>query len=83
MVVLKRDGRAEPIYFDKIISRIEKLCYGLEAGYMDIEIAATMTTKHPDYAILAARIELSCTSVASTSTSGSRPWSGEVLPARD
>ena len=35
MVVLKSDGRAEPIYFDKITSRIEKLCYGLEAGYID------------------------------------------------
>ena len=31
----ERDGRAEPIYFDKIISKIEKLCYGLEAGYID------------------------------------------------
>ena len=80
MIVLKRDGREEPIHFDKITSRIEKLCYGLEADYIDptqitmkvisglypgvttveldnlaAEIAATMTTKHPDYAILAAR----------------------------
>ena len=80
MVVLKRDGRAEPVHFDKITSRIEKLCYGLESDYIDptqitlkvisglypgvttveldnlaAEIAATMTTKHPDYAILAAR----------------------------
>jgi len=84
MVVLKRDGRPEQIHFDKITSRIEKLCYGLEAEYIDptqitlkvisglypgvttveldnlaAEIAATMTTKHPDYAILAARIAVS------------------------
>jgi len=84
MVVLKRDGRAEPVHFDKITSRIEKLCYGLESDYIDptqitlkvisglypgvttveldnlaAEIAATMTTKHPDYAILAARIAVS------------------------
>jgi len=84
MVVLKRDGRAEPVHFDKITSRIEKLCYGLETDYIDptqitlkvisglypgvttveldnlaAEIAATMTTKHPDYAILAARIAVS------------------------
>merc|ERR1719228_2769774 len=35
MVVLKRDGRAEPVHFDKITSRIEKLCYGLESDYID------------------------------------------------
>ena len=80
MTVVKRDGRAEAVHFDKITSRIEKLCYGLDMDYIDptqitvkvinglyagvttveldnlaAEIAATMTTKHPDYAILAAR----------------------------
>merc|ERR1719435_371221 len=84
MVVLKRDGRAETVHFDKITSRIEKLCYGLDMDYLDIpaitlkvisglypgvttveldnlaaEIAATLTTRHPDYAILAARIAVS------------------------
>lgn len=84
MVVLKRDGRQESVHFDKITSRIEKLCYNLSQEYLDIpsitlkvisglypgvttveldnlaaEIAATMTTKHPDYAILAARIAVS------------------------
>lgn len=81
MYVQKRDGRKEPVHFDKITSRIQKLCYGLDMDYIDppaitlkvinglypgvttveldnlaAEIAATMTTKHPDYAILAARI---------------------------
>ena len=80
MTVVKRDGRDEVVHFDKITSRIEKLCYGLDMDYIDptqitvkvinglyagvttveldnlaAEIAATMTTKHPDYAILAAR----------------------------
>merc|ERR1711953_1167369 len=84
MVVLKRDGRSETVHFDKITSRIEKLCYGLASEYLDIpaitlkvinglypgvttveldnlaaEMAATMTTKHPDYALLAARIAVS------------------------
>jgi len=84
MYVYKRDGRREPVRFDKITSRIEKLCYGLDLKYVDpIEIAqkvvvgvysgvttteldilaaqtaAYMTTKHPDYSILAARIEIS------------------------
>uniref|UniRef100_A0A8C1LKM3 Ribonucleoside-diphosphate reductase n=1 Tax=Cyprinus carpio TaxID=7962 RepID=A0A8C1LKM3_CYPCA len=70
--------------FDKITSRIQKLCYGLNAEFVDptqitmkviqglysgvttveldtlaAEIAATLTTKHPDYAILAARIAVS------------------------
>merc|ERR1712012_287715 len=84
MFVKKRDGREEPVHFDKITSRIQKLCYGLDMDYIDppaitlkvisglyggvttieldnlaAEIAATMTTKHPDYAILAARIVIS------------------------
>lgn len=84
MFVLKRDGRKECVFFDKITSRIIKLCYGLNMDYIDptlitkkvisglysgvttleldnlaAETAATMTTKHPDYTILAARIAIS------------------------
>ncbi|BFZ24519.1 hypothetical protein BsWGS_27558 [Bradybaena similaris] len=84
MFVLKRDGRTETVHFDKITSRIQKLCYGLHKDFVDpaaitlkvisglyngvttveldnlaAETAATMTTKHPDYAILAARIAVS------------------------
>ena len=84
MYVLKRDGRRENVMFDKITSRIKKLCYGLNMEYIDeasitfrvinslypgistVELdnlaaktAATMTTNHPDYAILAARIAIS------------------------
>ena len=35
MYVVKRDGRNEPCSFDKITSRIKKLCYGLDAKYVD------------------------------------------------
>ncbi len=83
MYVLKRDGRKEPIMFDKITARIKKLCYGFnplvdpvrvamrvieglydgvttsELDNLAAEIAATMTTTHPDYASLAARISVS------------------------
>ena len=84
MQVVKRDGRKEKVMFDKITSRISKLCYGLNQDYVDpaeitmkvisgvyngvttveldtlaAETTATMTTKHPDYAILAARIAVS------------------------
>ena len=84
MYVIKRDGRRETVMFDKITSRIQKLCYGFNLDYIDpaavtlkvingifkgvktveldnlaAETAATMTTKHPDYAILAARIAIS------------------------
>ncbi|KAJ8688326.1 hypothetical protein QAD02_024121 [Eretmocerus hayati] len=84
MYVLKRDGRKEEVHFDKITSRIQKLCYGLDMDYIDptsitfrvinglypgvttveldnlaAETAATMTTKHADYALLAARIAVS------------------------
>lgn len=84
MYVKKRNGRQEFVMFDKITSRIIKLCYGLNMEFVDpaaitlkvinglyqgvttveldnlaAETAATMTTKHPDYAVLAARIAIS------------------------
>jgi ribonucleoside-diphosphate reductase alpha chain len=83
MYVVKRDGRKEPMMFDKITARVRKLCYGLnelvdpvkvamrvieglydnvttsELDNLAAEIAATMTTTHPDYAKLAARISVS------------------------
>ncbi|WP_299394717.1 ribonucleoside-diphosphate reductase subunit alpha [uncultured Gelidibacter sp.] len=83
MYVVKRDGRKEPMMFDKITARVRKLCYGLnelvdpikvamrvieglydgvttsELDNLAAEVAATMTTAHPDYARLAARISVS------------------------
>ncbi|KAI2800291.1 Ribonucleoside-diphosphate reductase large subunit [Blomia tropicalis] len=35
MCVLKRDGREERVMFDKITSRIAKLCYGLDMNFVD------------------------------------------------
>ncbi|KAK8854756.1 ribonucleoside-diphosphate reductase large chain [Kwoniella newhampshirensis] len=80
MLVFKRDGRREPVAFDKI----NKLSYGLDSNFVEpamitmrvvqgchnlittveldnlaAETAAYLTTKHPDYAILAARIAIS------------------------
>ncbi|XP_075912709.1 ribonucleoside-diphosphate reductase large subunit isoform X1 [Petromyzon marinus] len=85
MFVVKRDGRQEKVMFDKITSRIQKLCYGLNPDFVDpaqmtmrviqalysgvttveldtlaAETAATMTTRHPDYACLAARTDYAC-----------------------
>ncbi|AJR42933.1 Rnr3p [Saccharomyces cerevisiae YJM1083] len=84
MYVIKRDGRKEPVQFDKIISRITRLSYGLDPNRIDAvkvtqriisgvysgvttveldnlaaETCAYMTTVHPDYATLAARIAIS------------------------
>ncbi|MFD0992629.1 ribonucleoside-diphosphate reductase subunit alpha [Tenacibaculum geojense] len=83
MYVVKRDGRREPVMFDKITARVRKMCYGLnpivdpvkvamrvieglydgvttsELDNLAAEVAATMTTAHPDYAKLAARIAVS------------------------
>lgn len=40
MLVIKRDGRYESVKFDKITTRIEKLCYGLHRDYVNsIDIA--------------------------------------------
>lgn len=40
MLVLKRDGRRETVKFDKITTRIHKLCYGLNIQYINpVEVA--------------------------------------------
>jgi len=84
MYVIKRDGNRESVKFDKITSRIQKLCYGLDPTHVTAisvamkviegiyegvstseldnlaaETAASLTTKHPDYALLASRIAVS------------------------
>tara|TARA_Y100000780_G_scaffold158924_1_gene143890 strand:- start:34803 stop:37154 length:2352 start_codon:yes stop_codon:yes gene_type:complete len=84
MFVVKRNGKKEPVKFDKITARVAKLCYGLNEDFVDpvevgkkvvagiydgvttteldtlaAETAAYLTTLHPDYAILAARIAVS------------------------
>ena len=84
MLVVKRDGKKEPVAFDKITARIKKLCYGFDPAHVDpvvvsqkvvlgvyngvstfqlddlaSETAAFLTTQHPDYGKLAARIAVS------------------------
>ncbi len=39
MYVLKRDGRSEPVQFDKITARIKKLCYGLHKAVDPARVA--------------------------------------------
>ena len=39
MFVLKRDGRREPVMFDKITSRIRKMCYGLNSLVDPVKVA--------------------------------------------
>jgi len=83
MFIRKRDGRLETVQMDKVSSRIEALCYGLnqefvkpfevtvkvingifdgvtsvELDNLAAEVSASLTTKHPDYGILAARIAI-------------------------
>jgi len=84
MYVVKRDGKQQSCQFDKIQSRISKLCYGLDSKFVNeavisqkviqgvypgvktteldelaAQTAASFSTQHPDYAVLAARIEVS------------------------
>ena len=83
MFVIKRNGKKEPVKFDKVTARIEKLSYSLsplvdvhevakktiegiyegvpttELDNLAAETAASLTTTHPDYAILASRIAVS------------------------
>ncbi|KAH1019928.1 hypothetical protein HUJ04_009672 [Dendroctonus ponderosae] len=35
MYVIKRGGRQEQVHLDKITSRIQKLCYGLNKDFVD------------------------------------------------
>lgn len=81
MFVITRSGKKEPVKFDKITLRIQKLTYGLDTKFVDAmevakrtiqglfdgitteeldnlsaEVAAYMTSTHPDYAKLAGRI---------------------------
>ena len=39
MFVLKRDGKKEPVMFDKITSRIRKMCYGLNKLVDPVKVA--------------------------------------------
>lgn len=39
MYVVKRDGRKEPVMFDKITSRVRKLCYGLNPLVDPVKVA--------------------------------------------
>ena len=82
--MVKRNGRSESVHFDKITSRITRLCYGLNPAYVDpilvsqkvcmgvyrgvttseldelaAETAAHLTSLHPDFGLLAARIAVS------------------------
>ncbi|KAG5191589.1 ribonucleotide reductase [Tribonema minus] len=83
MYVQKRNGKREEVQFDKVISRIRKLCYGLDpivdpiilsqkvvqgiySGVTTSELdelasqtAAALSTKHPDFGKVAARISVS------------------------
>lgn len=81
MLVITRSGKKEPVKFDKITLRIQKLTYGLNTEFIDAmevakrtiqglfdgittveldnlsaEVAAYMTSTHPDYSRLAGRI---------------------------
>lgn len=39
MFVVKRDGRKEPVMFDKITSRVRKMCYGLNSLVDPVKVA--------------------------------------------
>lgn len=39
MYVVKRDGRKEPVMFDKITSRVRKMCYGLNERVDPVKVA--------------------------------------------
>jgi ribonucleoside-diphosphate reductase alpha subunit len=78
MKVIKRDGRSEPVSFDKVLERVRKAAKGLsvnpdalaqqvlsqiydgvktsELDELTAQLAASLSTLHPDWGTLAARI---------------------------
>ena len=77
MYVVKRDGRKEPVMFDKITARVKKLCYGLNELVDPVKVAMrvieglydNVTTSELDN--LAA--EIAATMTVSTSSTGPKP----------
>lgn len=84
MQIVKRDGRKEPIDFDRMVDFVSRYNYGLDNDYINpnqvakrafegaydgitiqdliqltVETAASMTSKHPDYGLLAGRLAVS------------------------
>jgi len=81
MHVLKRDGKPEPVSYDKVLRRIQKASRGLnvhpdalaqcvisqiydgvsttELDDLAAQLAASLSTQHPDYASLAASLTVS------------------------
>jgi len=84
MQIIKRDGRKEPIDFDRMVDFVGRYTYGLDVDYINpnivakrafegaydgitiqdliqltVETAASMTSKHPDYGLLAGRLAVS------------------------
>jgi len=39
MYVVKRDGKKEPVMFDKITARVKKMCYGLNKIVDPVKVA--------------------------------------------
>jgi ribonucleoside-diphosphate reductase alpha chain len=115
MFVSTRSGKKEPVKFDKITLRIQKLTYGLNTQFVDAmevakrtiqglfdgitteeldnlsaEVAAYMTSTHPDYSKLAGRIAVanlhrktsdSFTDTVSTLFNHEDKKTGEKMPA--
>lgn len=48
MYVVKRDGHKEPVHFDKVTSRISKLCYGLNEEFVE-PILVSQKVRIPQY----------------------------------
>lgn len=51
MFVVKRDGRKEAVAFDKITSRISKLCYGLDPAFVEPVVIAQKASAFHDWSI--------------------------------
>ena len=115
MFVITRSGKKEPVQFDKITHRIQKLTYGLNTTFVDAmevakrtiqglfdgitteeldnlsaEVAAYMTSTHPDFARLAGRIAVANLHRKTSDSFGETieklykhvdPKTGEAMPA--
>jgi ribonucleoside-diphosphate reductase subunit M1 len=61
MYVLKRNGQKQPVQFDKITARIQRLCYGLNPNFVDAIAVAQQVTGGAYLLMLYLFHRMSCT----------------------
>jgi len=68
MFVIKRDGRKQEVKFDKITSRIQKLCYGLDLDHIDPTLIALKVIEGIYDGVTTSELDILAAEIAATLT---------------